>query len=474
MKKLLLTLGLALGIGGAVALTPVPVAEAQIGYQNGWDGTTDLTITSDVTNSGSYTQSAGSIKLNDGIPIIFGSDSDFDMDYQNGTNAWNITDDGDSLGYSFVASLTDASTATGMEFVIDTGIAATQTVRAVAIDMENANHTGAATIYGLQIDAITGDADSTEVALAIGDGWDQEIDFDGSTAVINTDTSLRLDSDSADATWLMSVANGQRFQLRGRATGTSSQSFLEINPTEVAMDGSDTITWFDIDGAMANHTSTGNTVNVLRIDDLTGDAETNLNGILVGTLTGTAGSNNELEIAVNIGGGWDRDISFANTDAQIAFPNTGAITFFDDGNNTDIVVITDSSSATGGILRTSSNGLGNGGSHISAGSGFDFTAQDGSDLAAFFRVDGFTDALHTSTGNDIIAFHAETITTPDADSTHSLLGGEGGWDYLIWNNAALGTDAWTTATDKTANTKAGTLKVEINGTLYHIQLYTDI
>ena len=73
----------------------------------------------------------------------------------------------------------------------------------------------------------------------------------------------------------------------------------------------------------------------------------------------------------------------------------------------------------------------------------------------------------------MIAFYVNTITSPDADATHSILGAQGGWDYLIWNDAALGTDAWTTATDKTANAKSGTLKVEINGTLYHIQLYAD-
>ena len=38
-------------------------------------------------------------------------------------------------------------------------------------------------------------------------------------------------------------------------------------------------------------------------------------------------------------------------------------------------------------------------------------------------------------------------------------------------DAALGTHKATTNADKTANAKPGTLKVDVNGTIYHIQLY---
>ncbi|MBE7466748.1 MAG: hypothetical protein HS116_25035 [Planctomycetes bacterium] len=40
-------------------------------------------------------------------------------------------------------------------------------------------------------------------------------------------------------------------------------------------------------------------------------------------------------------------------------------------------------------------------------------------------------------------------------------------------NANLGTHKATTNSDKTGNTKSGTIKVNINGTIYHIQLYAD-
>lgn len=45
--------------------------------------------------------------------------------------------------------------------------------------------------------------------------------------------------------------------------------------------------------------------------------------------------------------------------------------------------------------------------------------------------------------------------------------------FLMYLNAALGTHVATTNSDKTANAKPGTLKVNVNGTLYHIQLYSD-
>lgn len=52
--------------------------------------------------------------------------------------------------------------------------------------------------------------------------------------------------------------------------------------------------------------------------------------------------------------------------------------------------------------------------------------------------------------------------------------GSQGWDGLVKFDAALGTHSMTTNTDKTGNTKSGTIKVRgSDGTLYHIQLYAD-
>ena len=54
----------------------------------------------------------------------------------------------------------------------------------------------------------------------------------------------------------------------------------------------------------------------------------------------------------------------------------------------------------------------------------------------------------------------------------SLAGGAAVTDAAIMRlNAALGTHKATTNADKTANAKVGTLKINANGTIVHIQLY---
>ena len=52
-------------------------------------------------------------------------------------------------------------------------------------------------------------------------------------------------------------------------------------------------------------------------------------------------------------------------------------------------------------------------------------------------------------------------------------GGNKAWDGLVRGAEALGTHSMTTASDKTGSAKSGTIKVNFNGTLYHIQLYAD-
>ena len=47
------------------------------------------------------------------------------------------------------------------------------------------------------------------------------------------------------------------------------------------------------------------------------------------------------------------------------------------------------------------------------------------------------------------------------------------WDSLVYGTEALGTHSLTSASDKTANAKSGTLKVRFGGNVYHIQLYAN-
>jgi hypothetical protein len=100
-------------------------------------------------------------------------------------------------------------------------------------------------------------------------------------------------------------------------------------------------------------------------------------------------------------------------------------------------------------------------------------AMDGSDTISVLYIDT-TNADHTGSGNNLNALAVDAITGDDqADENLFFLGD--GFDYFINDevDTALGTLTWTTNADKTGNGKSGTLKVFINNTLYHIQLYAD-
>jgi hypothetical protein len=475
--------------------------ESQIGY-TGFDGSTATSFSADMT-------------FNDDIQLIYGTNSDVLCDFTSAQDQWVCVDDGGSSGFDFIFTattigrVTDAngdpayrfnapSTDIGTFFdIAATFVVAdgTGTQAALALDLAVGNPTGTGnSLYGLHVESMVGDANTNlsgifidaltpsagaagevEAAIKIGDGWDSEILFDSTSPVMQVDSgntgTFAVRDTSVEIFHVSSVVNTEPiFNLTSQLRVDGSKEGLAVEPILGLMNGSDTWWVVDIDVANVDHTGTGNTLNLLNIDAITGDANANLNAINIGALTGTAGAAGEVETAINIGDGWDFLINVADAAPIILFANNGTFGFQDAGSGALVFAIQDAGVVADGIVHTRAAATNNG-SHYSAGRASSFAVQDGSDLAAFFRVDTFADAAHTSTGNDILAFHAETITSPDGDSTHSLLGGEGGWDYLIWNNAALGTDAWTTALDKTANAKSGTLRVEINGTLYHIQLY---
>ncbi len=64
-----------------------------------------------------------------------------------------------------------------------------------------------------------------------------------------------------------------------------------------------------------------------------------------------------------------------------------------------------------------------------------------------------------------------TVTTGPVVIYANQHEGNVAWTALLEGAEALGTHSLTTATDKTGNTKSGTLKVRFNNTEYHIQLY---
>ncbi len=91
-------------------------------------------------------------------------------------------------------------------------------------------------------------------------------------------------------------------------------------------------------------------------------------------------------------------------------------------------------------------------------------------------TDGYTGAIRLSPAYS--AATAQTVTRHNyIDLEDAVLSGAGPaalTDACVFRlNAALGTHKATTALDKTANAKDGTLKVNVNGTIKHIQLYAN-
>ncbi len=133
------------------------------------------------------------------------------------------------------------------------------------------------------------------IFLGFGDSDDWQIEF------ISANDELRIQH-----------SGGTNVVLFDVPVAAASQNYLSLTATALIANGSETVAGVDINIINANHTGTGNTLNLLSFAALTGDANSNLNGILIGALTGTTGADTppETEYAINIGAGWDSDIEF--------------------------------------------------------------------------------------------------------------------------------------------------------------------
>lgn len=116
------------------------------------------------------------------------------------------------------------------------------------------------------------------------------------------------------------------------------------------------------------------------------------------------------------------------------------------------------------------------------GMGLDSELKSGAgDLSSDLRgINMYLGATGSGTiGGDIVGIRArvESAINPTGNIILiKLVDGEGAqdWDGLVKFGAALGTQGGTTNSDKTANSKVGTIKVlASDGTVYHIQLYAD-
>ena len=92
----------------------------------------------------------------------------------------------------------------------------------------------------------------------------------------------------------------------------ASANLATISSTLGIFNGSDTVNGLSLEVTNVNHTGTGNTVNLITLAAITGDANSNLNGISIGALTGTTGAASEAEVAINIANGWDLGLDVAD------------------------------------------------------------------------------------------------------------------------------------------------------------------
>ena len=256
----------------------------------------------------------------------------------------------------------------------------------------------------------------------------------------------------ASATNIMDIVVGSNDSIRIRDANTDWSFVLDENvagtswdiavltATLKAMNGSDTIRGLFVDLTNANHTSTSNLLYGIDIDGITGDADAT-------------------ESAIHIGEGWDYEIEFENTTtAVIAFADNRSLVIQDKGANSGIAI-------TDGGLATSVFSV-----EVAT---FNAPMNGGGDKQTSLFIDHLN-SNHTGSGNTYNSLEIDAIVG-DADAVENIFYFGDGFDYFLNDqvDTALGTLTWTTNSDKTGNAKSGTLKVFINNTLYHIQLYAD-
>jgi hypothetical protein len=269
--------------------------------------------------------------------------------------------------------------------------------------------TATETLNGINIDGITQDAQGTYNAIQIGAGWDKGVWHPDSVyGTYGASSDMQIGHNSGSSINIIQLNQNMPlgiyesgFSIVAKYTGQvvagGSYNYVEFvnNGTVGIMDGSDTINALNFDVTNADHTGTGNTLNIISIDAITGDAESNLNAILIGALTGTSGSNSEREIAVNIGTGWDSDINFQDTIAEVDF--NGQLQFNSDAGGSNNVQLMLKDTTNQDVFSFIGNTYGYADVVQIASAP---TAMNGSDTLQALHID-YANADHSGTGNTV-------------------------------------------------------------------------
>jgi hypothetical protein len=276
------------------------------------------------------------INIGDGwdMPVAIQDDS-FNIGFGATSHAWNMqwTDRTSAVAWMQVygethptggtrpsvllnAALGPANRMTMFELRPRAGLAmnGSDTMRGMFIDItDTINHTGVSNfLYGLDIDGITGDADATETAINIGDGWDYALTIpDGGAA----DNSISLgDTPGADADiyWVgqtltfdtdATASNSVNFAMNSGGTlrltgsgGTGTVTFDMLNVANTgyslfeldviainATNGSDIVNMVFLDWNETDWATATEEWNAINIDDITQDAQGLYYGVHIGT-----------------------------------------------------------------------------------------------------------------------------------------------------------------------------------------------
>ncbi len=317
------------------------------------------------------------------------------------------------LNVNAAAGSSNAATLSGTLGAFDNS----DTFRGLYLNYTNADHAGTSNaFYGIDIAAITGDAQATENAINIGSGWDSNLFFNDTTTSIGiADTGVFTLEDAAGNDLLTLTDNSNAGDLSitgdlvvsgGNITGPSGAALV------VAGDASQALTLTG-NAASVWSTTAGN-LSVLANSDTA--------NLLLGggdTLPSQVADGNDVDI---------------RAEDDIILNASGDIRLYDGG-----AALNCSGSANGGVLTTDANGV------ITCGD--DDTGASSVTLQTAYNND-------TDTGNTTIAFTAAddsiVFSNPDATGTDSAFifqldnldtTADGITDYLLLNTASTDTTA---------------------------------
>ena len=255
----------------------------------------------------------GAFSVNDGTNDLLVSNGNTDL--------LTITPDGTAANGTYTFEDIPAAGAGDDLIVFSATVLAmdnSDTISFLNLDITNADHGGSSNfLYALDIAAITGDAEASEYAIYMGDGWDNEIYFAGAVAqivgaaVVNMQTpAAKVQLYSGDDAYYVQIGSND-----GNVPGTVATGVLSVTGTQGAMSNNHDVQYIrlDINGS-PNHAATSY-----------------LTGLYIDALP--AIDTDAFESAIRIGEKWDSAITIEHmAAAPVDNPPSGWVSFFVDDN----------------------------------------------------------------------------------------------------------------------------------------------